>query len=151
VKRDKFLADRRIAVLATLDPDGAPYLTAIWFLWADGAFLVPTGRDSRKGRNAAARPRASILVDERGAVFRGVAASGTVEVIHGEEALALNKRIHERFVTEKGMADPALGGLLAEGDDITLRLVPERWQSWDLEPAFGDRLGNPELAYPLAP
>jgi PPOX class probable F420-dependent enzyme len=151
VNREAFLAERRIAVLATFDPDGAAYLTAVWFLWLDGAFLVPTARDSRKGRNATARPRASILVDERGNTFRGVAATGQVEIVGGEEALALNKRIHRRFVTESGIADPKLGGVLAEGDDITLRLVPERWKTWDLEAAFGDRLRDPELVYPLAP
>lgn len=148
---DEFLAERRIAVLATLDPDGAPYLTAVWFLWLDGAFLIPTAGTSRKGRNAASRPTASILVDERGESFKGVAAIGKVEIVTGERALALNRQIHRRFVTDRGMDDPRLGGLLATGDDITLRLTPERWQTWDLEPPFGDRLGDPELVYPLAP
>jgi PPOX class probable F420-dependent enzyme len=151
VNTDAFLAERRVAVLATFDADGAPYLTAVWFLWLDGAFHVPTARESRKGRNAAARRRASIIVDQRGHTLRGVAATGHVEVVGGAQALALNNRIHRRFVTEKGMADPGLGGLLTDSDDITLRLVPERWQTWDLEPVFGDRLGDSELIYPLAP
>ena len=34
---------------------------------------------------------------------------------------------------------------------MTLRLVPEHWQEWDLEPFFGDKLTNPSLAEPLAP
>jgi nitroimidazol reductase NimA-like FMN-containing flavoprotein (pyridoxamine 5'-phosphate oxidase superfamily) len=151
VNRDTFLAHRRVAVLATLDPDGAAYLTAVWFLWVNGAFLVPTSGESRKGRNAAARSRASILVDERSGTLRGVAAAGRVEVIRGEEAFEFNRHIHRRYVTENGMADPALGGLLAESDDITIRLLPERWQTWDLEPVFEDRLGDAELVYPLAP
>jgi PPOX class probable F420-dependent enzyme len=151
VNREAFLAQRRIAMLATLDPDGFPYLTAIWYLWREGAFHVPTGGTSRKARNAASRPQASIAVDSRGAALAGVRASGRIEVLTGEEALALNEEIHRRYVTDAGMADPAVGGLLHEGDDVTLRLVPERWQSWDLEPAFGRRFGDPELAYPLDP
>ena len=151
MSRDEFLAERRIAILATLDPDGTPYLTAVWFLWLDGAFLIPTAGASRKGKNAASRPTASILVDERGDRFKGLAATGKVEIVAGERALALNSQIHRRFVTKRGMDDPKLGGLLAAGDDITLRLTPEHWQTWDLGPFFGGRLGDPELVYPLAP
>jgi PPOX class probable F420-dependent enzyme len=151
VNRDAFLAERRIAILATLEPDGSPYLTAVWFVWQDGAFHVPTGHTSRKARNAEARPRASIAVDSRGAVLAGVEASGPVEVVSGDAALALNDQIHRRYLTDAGMADPALGGLLREGDDVTLRLVPERWHSWDMEPVFGRRFDDSELAVPLDP
>ena len=43
------------------------------------------------------------------------------------------------------------GGELTAGDDVTLRLVPERWQEWDLEPYFGSKLSDPRLVKPLAP
>jgi nitroimidazol reductase NimA-like FMN-containing flavoprotein (pyridoxamine 5'-phosphate oxidase superfamily) len=59
VSRDEFLAQRRIAVLATEDPDGSTYLTAIWFAYEGGAFLVPTATTSRKGRNARERGEAT--------------------------------------------------------------------------------------------
>jgi PPOX class probable F420-dependent enzyme len=151
VNRDAFLAERRIAILATLESDGSPYLTAVWFVWRDGVFYVPTGESSRKARNAAARPQASIAVDSRGAVLAGVRASGRIEVIGGEDALELNEEIHRRYVTDTGMADPALGGMLRSGDDVTLRLVPEQFESWDMGPVFGPRFGDPELAYLLQP
>jgi PPOX class probable F420-dependent enzyme len=151
VSREDFLAERRIAVLSTEDPDGLPYLTAIWFAYEDGAFLVPTGGTSRKARNARERPRGAIVVDARGPAFRGVAAGGRIEIVEGGEALALNARIHRRYITEQGMAERDVGGLLTDGDDVTLRLVPERWQEWDLELFFGTRLGDPRLAEPLAP
>jgi len=151
VSREDFLAERRIAVLSTEDPDGLPYLTAIWFSYEDGAFLVPTGATSRKARNARERPRGAIVVDSRGPSFRGAAASGRIEIVEGDGALAINERIHRRYVTEQGMAEPGIGGLLTDGDDVTLRLVPERWQEWDLEPFFGTRLSDPRLAEPLAP
>jgi PPOX class probable F420-dependent enzyme len=151
VSREDFLAERRIAVLSTEDPDGLPYLTAIWFAYEDGAFLVPTGSTSRKVRNARARPRGGILVDARGEHQHGVAASGRLEVIEGDAARSLNERLHRRYVTDAGMADPQIGPPLAEGDDVTLRLVPERWQQWDLEPYFGTKLSDPRLGHPLAP
>jgi PPOX class probable F420-dependent enzyme len=151
VSREDFLAERRIAVLQTEDADGAAYLTAIWFAFEDGTFLVPTSATSRKARNARERPRGAILVDARGPAFRGVAASGSIELVEGEAALELNARIHRRYVTEAGMADPDFGGELTAGDDVTLRLTPERWQQWDLEPFFGTKVSDPSLAEPLAP
>jgi PPOX class probable F420-dependent enzyme len=151
VDRVQFLAEPRVAALATLEPDGLPYQAAVWFEFRDGAFLVPTGRGSRKARNALARPRGSILVDDRGEGFCGLSARGTIEVVEGDEALALNDRIHRRFVTDAGMAEPALGGLLEAGDDVTLRLLPERWAEWDMGPAFGGRLADPRFTRPLAP
>ena len=150
MNRDELLAGRRIAVLSTEDPDGLPYLTAIWFAYEDGAFVVPTGATSRKARNARERPRGAILVDARGPAFRGAAASGRIELVEGDAALAINARIHRRYVTNAGMADPDLGGSLTAGDDLTLRLIPEHWQEWDLEPYFGTKLSDPQLAEPLA-
>jgi hypothetical protein len=151
MSRDVFLAERRIAVLATENPDGSTYLTAIWFEYEEGAFLIPTASTSTKCRNARDRPRGAIIVDARGPAFRGVAASGRVEVLNGGEALALNARIHRRYITEAGMGAPDLGGLLSDGDDVTLRLVPDQWQEWDLAPYFGTKLTDPRLAHPLAP
>jgi PPOX class probable F420-dependent enzyme len=151
MSRDQFLAKRRIAVLSTEDPDGLPYLTAVWFAYEDGAFLIPTASTSRKSRNARDRPRGAIIVDSRGPAFRGIAASGRFEVVEGDAALALNARIHRRYVTDAGMADPDFGGLLTDGDDVTLRLTPERWQEWDLAPYFGTKLTDPRLAHRLAP
>lgn len=150
MNRHELLAGRRIAVLSTEDPDGLPYLTAIWFAYEDGAFVVPTGATSRKARNARERPRGAILVDARGPAFRGAAASGRIELVEGDAALEINARIHRRYVTDAGMADPDLGGSLTAGDDLTLRLIPEHWQEWDLEPYFGTKLSDPRLAEPLA-
>ena len=65
---------------------------------------------------------------------------------HGRHA-----RIHRRYVTDVGMADPQIGPPLSEGDDVTLRLTPERWQEWDLEPYFGHKLSDPRFAERLAP
>ena len=150
MNRDELLAGRRIAVLSTEDPDGLPYLTAIWFAYEDGAFVVPTGATSRKARNARERPRGAILVDARGPAFRGAAASGRIELVEGDAALEINARIHRRYVTDAGMADPDLGGSLTASDDLTLRLIPEHWHEWDLEPSFGTKLSDPQLAEPLA-
>src|SRR5213592_511270 len=54
--------DRHTCWLATIDADGRPHVTGIGALWADGAFWFETGRQSRKGRNLARDPRATLSV-----------------------------------------------------------------------------------------
>jgi PPOX class probable F420-dependent enzyme len=146
---EEFLAGRRIATLATENPDGSAYLTAVWFLFEDGAVYVGTSGTSRKARNAEARPRASIMVDARGAgPQRGVAASGPVTVLRGEEARAVNDRILERYLTSAGIAAPGVGGAIADSDDVTLRLDPGPWRTWSTSEDFEGRLEDPGMTLP---
>ena len=53
-----FLAERHLATLTTLRPDGTPHVVAVGFTWDDDAGLarVITFAPSRKARNVAARP-----------------------------------------------------------------------------------------------
>jgi hypothetical protein len=57
--------DRHTIWLATINPDGAPHVTAVGAMWVDGAFWFVTGRSTRKGRNLARDPRCSISVGTR--------------------------------------------------------------------------------------
>src|SRR5580765_1137132 len=129
---DDFLRERRIASLATEEPDGSAYLTAVWFLAEDGVVYVGTAGSSRKARNAASRPRAAIMIDARGpgGPQRGVATSGPETLLQGAEARALNRRIRERYLTPAGVAAPAVGQRIAESDDVTLRIEVGRWRTW---------------------
>ena len=53
-----FLAERHLATLTTLRPDGSPHVVAVGFTWDDEAGLarVITFRPSRKARNVLAHP-----------------------------------------------------------------------------------------------
>ena len=151
VNRPAFLAERRIAVLATLDEDGTPYLTAVWFLFEDGAFYVPTGARTRKARNARSRQRGSIMIDARTPVASGLGASGSLELIEGAEAFAINERIHRRYISDAGLADVNFGPVHTAEDDVTVRLSPERWHEWDMGDVFDPGANYPDLLLPLAP
>lgn len=149
VDHHPLLEGRYVATLATENEGGSAYLTAVWFLWQEGAFQIPTSSESRKARNVVARGRASIMVDSRGTKMRGLCAWGGATLIRGREAHELNASIHRRYVSEEGITRPDLGGLLTGSDDVTIRVVPERWHEWDLTSAFGDLLSDPALMLPL--
>jgi PPOX class probable F420-dependent enzyme len=129
----ELLGARLIANLATLNRDGSIHLVAMWFLWDAGAVLIPTSRKTRKARNLARDPRATVMIDDSRGGFdlRGVTLVGHAEIVEPPQALELNRRIHEKYVTEPGLALEPVKAYLAS-DDITIRIVSEKVSSWDL-------------------
>jgi PPOX class probable F420-dependent enzyme len=49
--------------LATVTPDGRPYVRPVWCLWRDGGLLFTASARSRKMRNAAENPNVSVVLE----------------------------------------------------------------------------------------
>jgi PPOX class probable F420-dependent enzyme len=143
----ELLRGRHIASLGTENADGSIHLTAVWYLFEDGCLYVATSSKTQKGRNVAARPKASLMVDvRRPGAERGVTAAGRVDVISGKQSQEINRRIHSRYLSAAAMSDPQVGPVFASFDDVTVRLTPTSWITWDMAvldaQALGGRLGG---------
>lgn len=108
---------------------------------------MATSSGSRKARNLVQRATATIMVDgKKPGSERGVTATGPLEVISGERVRELNLRIHRRYLSEAAIADPQVGGVFAQFDDVTLKLQPRVWTWWDMPELdamyFDGRFGN---------
>jgi len=143
----EFLNGRHYATLATLNEDGSIHLTPVWYLFEDECFFVSTAAD-RKVRNILARPRASLVVDSRrkqGSEL-WVSASGTAEIIRGERSKEISAKILRRYLTKAGLEDPRVGPVFAAAGEVTIRLTPQSWRSWELksddDQFFGGLLGQ---------
>ena len=151
----ELLRGRYIATFGTENSDGSIHLTAVWYLFEDGCLFVATSSKTRKARNLAARPKASLMVDARKpGAERGVTASGRVELISGDRAQEINRRLHSRYLGAAALSDPHVGPVFASFDDVTLRLTPLSWINWDMAvldaQALGGRLGKtPGYMLPL--
>jgi PPOX class probable F420-dependent enzyme len=154
-KLQELLRGRYIATLATENADGSIQLTAVWYLFEDGNLFVATAGKSRKARNIVARGKASLMVDVRKpGAERGVNGAGKAELISGEASREINRRIHQRYLSAEAIADPGIGAVFESFDDITIKITPGSWISWDMATldaqAFGGRLGKtPGLLLPL--
>jgi len=77
-KARAFLQERRFAVLATINPDGSPQLSAMWYLLEDEHTILMNTEASRiKARNIRRDPRVSVCFEDGGYLT----ISGTVELI----------------------------------------------------------------------
>lgn len=143
----ELLRGRYIASLGTENADGSIHLTAVWYLFEGGYLYVATSSKTQKGRNVAARPTASLMVDVRKpGAERGVTAAGKVDVISGKQSQEINRRIHGRYLSAAAIADPHVGPVFASFDDVSIRLTPTSWITWDMAvldaQALGGRLGG---------
>lgn len=151
----ELLRGRCIATLGTENSDGSIHLTAVWYLYEDGSLFIATSSKTRKARNIAARPKASLMIDaRRPGTERGVNAAGRAELISGSQSREINRRIHSRYMSAAAISDPHVGPVFESFDDVTIRLTPVSWSAWDMAvldaQAFGGRLGaTPGYLLPL--
>ena len=128
----ELLHARSVAVLATVERDGAVHAVPLWFALVDDSVVVATGSSSRKVRNLERDPRATLVVHDSRPGFEvcGASIRGCVEIVRGETARPLIERVHRRYVSDEGLALPAAREFLA-GDDVAVVFRPDAAVTWD--------------------
>jgi PPOX class probable F420-dependent enzyme len=81
-KARAYLNGQRFAVLATINQDGTPQLTTMWYLLEGDTILMNTKAGRIKERNMRRDPRISICVEDG---YEYVTIRGTVEMIDDQE------------------------------------------------------------------
>jgi PPOX class probable F420-dependent enzyme len=84
--------NRHTCWLATIDADGRPHVTGVGALWHDGVFCFETGPTTRKARNVARDPRAtlSVALDDYDLVVEGTVERITDAALVAELAARWN-------------------------------------------------------------
>jgi PPOX class probable F420-dependent enzyme len=72
-----FLNERRFAVLATMNQDGTPQLTVMWFELRGDTIVMNTSADRVKDANVRRDPRIAICIEDG---YRYLTISGTAEL-----------------------------------------------------------------------
>lgn len=78
-----FLRVSKTLVVSTLDRDGAPHLTALWFANHEGMIIFETYGSSQKVVNLRRDPRIAVLCETGQAYdqLRGVSIQGRAEIV----------------------------------------------------------------------
>lgn len=92
-----FLDEPRFGVLATINSDGSPQQTVMWYQFRGDTVMMNTARGRKKDRNLVRDSRASLCIEEG---YRYVTLDGTISLFEDQEIAqadiaALARRYHE--------------------------------------------------------
>ena len=98
-----FLEEARFAVLATVNANGSPQQTVMWYELRGDTIVMNTRRGRKKDRNLIRDPRASLCIEDG---FRYVTLEGTIELVDDPatgqaDIAALARRYHDAAKAEK--------------------------------------------------
>ena len=113
-----FLDEPRYGVLATINADGSPQQTVMWFAREGDTIMMNTLRGRKKDRNIARDGRASLCV-ENGTTY--LTLTGTIAFEgDAEQGLADIAKLARRYV------GPDAGAEFAGQERVTLRLTIDK-------------------------
>ena len=133
-----FLDRPRVGALATLDRDGSPHLSGMWFLPGADFVRMWTYAKSQKAINARRDPRASLLVEDGlgYSELKGVSLRGSLRLLEGyEDIRAIGIELYRRY-SQPRLKIPVEDGPLLEIERqarkrVGLVLQIESVASWD--------------------
>ena len=151
----QLLDGRRVASLATENPDGTIHMVAVWYWFHGTDVFVATASRSRKVRNLQSNPKVSLMIDARDpAASYGVTIEGIAQILTGNISRKRNEEIHRKYLSEAALADARVGPVFAAWDDVTIQIASASVIAWDMREAdrqfFGGVLEkNPTYLLPL--
>ena len=121
--QEAFLREGNVAVLATVDRRGRAHAAPIWCIYADGVFVMSTGRGSQKHRNIDANPEVTLVIDRRSLPYYYLTARGRAEIgpsLSQED----RRRIASRYLNEEQTRRylERMSGL----ESVSVRLKPRK-------------------------
>ena len=129
-----FIESRKSLQVATLNKDGSPQLTTLWFAVVDGAIVFETFTKSQKIVNLKRDPRIAVLVED-GTTYdqlRGVSINARAELV--EEPAAVER--YAEHIVRKNNPEvppdmvPQAAKMMARKRTVVV-IRPERIASWD--------------------
>jgi len=124
---EDFLSKGNIAKIATIDENGSPYITPVWYEW-DGKSLYIIARDKSKYlANVRKNSNIAICIDISTAPYTRVTAQGKARILSNFDWVPMGKRMTVRYLGESGLAylDETLNR-----ERTVIRIDPTSLQSW---------------------
>ncbi|HEY7652233.1 MAG TPA: pyridoxamine 5'-phosphate oxidase family protein [Methylomirabilota bacterium] len=128
----RYLSTKDIVVLGTINPDGTPLVTAMWFLHDPSALVLISVDELQKVRNLRRDPRLHIVAESgsRGDDIKGVAVRGRAEFLgDSPERRELAARLLDKYHPH---LENYWSGRAMPSNRVMFRVVPEQVRSWGL-------------------
>jgi PPOX class probable F420-dependent enzyme len=121
------LATEKIGWLTTINPDGVPQSSPIWFLWADGELLIYSHRRAPRNGNIADRPWVAFNLNTDATGDEVVTMEGTARI----DAAGRPASSDPAYVAKYGEKVAAYGWTFEWFDGeypVVVRVTPTRWR-----------------------
>ncbi|HEU4514349.1 MAG TPA: pyridoxamine 5'-phosphate oxidase family protein [Nocardioidaceae bacterium] len=132
---EEFLAGHKKVQVATVNPDGSPHLTTLFYVVDEGRIAFWTYARSQKVKNLERDPRVTCLVETGDDYFelRGVSVSGRAELVTDEDGIrAIGTAVASRMVDGADLGDIGRGEVERQvRKRVGVVVVPTRTASWD--------------------
>ena len=123
-----FLADKHLARIATVTPDGTPHVTPVWYLWKAPHLLIAIVNTSKKVRNIQQNPQVAVTIDTDSSPAQGVIMEGIALL----KALptTVEREICARYL-EPGDLERYLVYAQNHFTSVLLQITPHKIRSWN--------------------
>ncbi|HZR43365.1 MAG TPA: PPOX class F420-dependent oxidoreductase [Ktedonobacteraceae bacterium] len=127
----EFLHEDHVAVISTLNKDGSPQVTTIWYLLQeDGTLIMSTPGRTQKVQNLRRDPRIAVCV---GAERRSVSLYGRVTISEDQDVIRQDlERLSAHYIKDEAARAPALSFFLQEGR-VALHVKPVKVTEFSLD------------------
>jgi PPOX class probable F420-dependent enzyme len=118
----QFLREDHVAVVSTLNKDGSPFVTTIWYLLQeDGTLIMSTPGHTQKVKNLQRDPRIALCVGDE---TRSVSLYGTVTISSDQNVVRRDlEQLAARYIKEEAARAPALSFFLQQ-ERVALHVKP---------------------------
>jgi PPOX class probable F420-dependent enzyme len=124
------LRDHVAGWLTTVNPEGQPQSTPVWFLWDGSTFLIYSRPDTPKLRNIAANPKVSFHLDGEEEGAHVVTVEGTAEIVQDQPPADRVEPYVEKYRDPIGKLGWTPQSFAADYS-VPLRITPTRPQTWE--------------------
>ena len=97
-KLDGFLAPTKIAIVATINKEGMPHLTPVWYIYRNGIISISTTKETIKYKNLSQDNRMSVCVLTEPLAKTYVTIEGTVQIYSDDSIWKTTELIVKRYV-----------------------------------------------------
>jgi len=118
----RYLLDANVATLATVEPDGTPQLSELWFLHDEGEIRLSLNTARRKTQNLSQRPKCSLLILDLENPFKYVEIRGRARIEDDDGSFA--HKLHGKYDADVAAYDrPGEGRVVVTIEPTRIRPV----------------------------
>jgi len=118
----RYLLDANVATLATVEPDGTPQLSELWFLHDEGEIRLSLNTTRRKTQNLSQRPQCSLLILDLENPFKYVEIRGRARIEDDDGSFA--HKLHSKYGADVAAYDkPGEGRVVVTIEPTRIRPV----------------------------